>query len=81
VSPAFIMTPLVAEMIAMVARGEASPQEAQVQFLANNRPHIELRRPGRIEEVASAVVFLASERASFIAGTDMRVDGGSVASL
>jgi len=82
VSPAFIMTPLVAEMIETVARGRGvTPEEAQAQFLANNRPHIELRRPGRMEEVAAAVVFLASERASFITGTNMRVDGGSVASL
>ena len=50
VSPAFIMTPLVAEMIATVARGRGiTPQEAQAQFLANNRPHIELRRPYRID--------------------------------
>ena len=82
VSPAFITTPLVAEMIATMARGRGvTPQEAQAQFLANNRPHIELRRPGRSEEVAAAVVFLASERASFITGTNLRVDGGSVASL
>ena len=82
VSPAFIMTPLVAEMMATVARERGvTPQEAHAQFLANNRPHIELRRPGRIEEVAAAAVFLASERASFITGTNLRVDGGSVASL
>jgi 3-oxoacyl-[acyl-carrier protein] reductase len=31
--------------------------------------------------VASSVVFLASEAASFITGTNMRVDGGSVASI
>jgi NAD(P)-dependent dehydrogenase (short-subunit alcohol dehydrogenase family) len=46
-----------------------------------NRPHIELKRPGESEEVAAAVVFLASEKASFITGTNLRVDGGSVASL
>lgn len=36
-----------------------------------------LGRLGRPEEVAAAVVFLASERASFITGTTMEVDGGA----
>ncbi|WP_202813846.1 SDR family oxidoreductase [Paenibacillus sp. A3] len=42
---------------------------------------MELGRPGRPEEVAAAVVFLASEQASFINGGNLRVDGGSVASI
>jgi NAD(P)-dependent dehydrogenase (short-subunit alcohol dehydrogenase family) len=46
------------------------------------RPHIELKRPGRRpEEVASMLVFLASDEASFITGSNIRVDGGSVASI
>jgi NAD(P)-dependent dehydrogenase (short-subunit alcohol dehydrogenase family) len=82
VSPAFIMTPLVAGM--MEAQGKAAGiprEEAVARFLAGHRPHIELRRPGRSEEVAAAVAFLASEAASFINGANLRVDGGSVASL
>jgi 3-oxoacyl-[acyl-carrier protein] reductase len=58
-----------------------TPEQVQGQFRATNRPHIELKRPGRSEEVASAVVYLASEQASFITGTNLRVDGGSVASI
>jgi len=38
-------------------------------------------RPGRSEDVAAAVVFLASDAASFITGSNLRVDGGSVATL
>ena len=38
-------------------------------------------RRGVPVEVADAVVFLASDKASFITGTNLRVDGGSVASL
>ncbi|WP_442952928.1 SDR family oxidoreductase [Paenibacillus sp. Soil522] len=41
---------------------------------------LEVKRPGTMEEVASAVVYLASEQASFINGVNLRVDGGSVAS-
>jgi 3-oxoacyl-[acyl-carrier protein] reductase len=82
VSPAFIMTPLVADMLQKMAKEKGtSAKDAEAQFLAQNRPHIELKRPGESAEVASAVVFLASERASFITGTNLRVDGGSVASV
>lgn len=35
-----------------------------------------LEREGTMLEIADAVEFLASERASFISGTDVRVDGG-----
>ena len=34
------------------------------------------QRPGRPEEVAAAVAFLASERASYITATTLYVDGG-----
>ena len=82
VSPAFIMTPLVADMLGKIAREQqVSAEEVTKQFLATNRPHIELKRPGESEEVAAAVVFLASQQASFITGTNLRVDGGSVASV
>lgn len=82
VSPAFIMTPLVENMLERRAREKKiSREQAEAEFLAENRPHIELRRAGRSEEVAAAVVFLASEQASFITGTNLRVDGGSVASV
>jgi NAD(P)-dependent dehydrogenase (short-subunit alcohol dehydrogenase family) len=38
-----------------------------------------LRRVGRPEEIASAVVYLASDAASFITGTTLVVDGGGLA--
>ena len=38
-------------------------------------------RPGRADEIASAVAFLASERASYINGVTLQVDGGWVRSL
>jgi len=58
-----------------------TPEEALHRFLDQKRPHIELKRAGRVEEVGAAIAFLASEQASFITGTNLRVDGGSVASI
>ena len=40
-----------------------------------------LRRLGKPEEVAEAVLFLASEKASFITGAILPVDGGMTASF
>jgi len=41
----------------------------------------ELRRYGRPEEVASVILFLASDEASYITGQAIAVDGGNTASL
>jgi NAD(P)-dependent dehydrogenase (short-subunit alcohol dehydrogenase family) len=43
--------------------------------------HMPLGRLGTPEEVASVIVFLASERASFVTGSVYGVDGGSVRSI
>ena len=82
VSPAFIETPLVSEMMEAAAEEQGiSKDEAVAGFLEENRPHIELERMGRIDEVGRLVAFLASEHASFINGSNYPVDGGSVAAM
>jgi 3-oxoacyl-[acyl-carrier protein] reductase len=82
VSPAFIMTPMLENLLKDNAKQlNITYEEATQQFLKENRPHVEVKRPGTVDEAASAVVYLASEQASFINGVNLRVDGGSVASI
>lgn len=38
-------------------------------------------RVGKVEEVAELIAFLASNRASFITGTEVKIDGGTLAAL
>lgn len=40
---------------------------------------ISLNRLGTAEEVANAVLFLASANSSFVTGSELRVDGGLTA--
>ena len=82
VSPAFIETPMTDGM--MEKRAEelgVSKEEAIDSFLDEERPYLELHRRGKPEEVAAAIAFLVSERASFVNGSNYRVDGGAVATM
>ncbi|HTL90572.1 MAG TPA: SDR family oxidoreductase [Leptolyngbya sp.] len=82
VSPAFVASPMTDAM--MEKRAEemrTSTDDAIASFLNENRPHIELKRRGKAEEVANVIGFLCSERSSFVIGSNYRVDGGSVPSL
>ncbi len=82
VSPAFIHTPMTDAM--MEERADelgCSFDEAIASFLEEERPHMELGRRGEPEEVAAVVAFLCSERASFVNGSNWRVDSGSVATI
>src|SRR5690606_31995326 len=66
VSPGWIWTPEVAK----AAEGDRERWEP-----IWGRFHI-LRRLGEPEEVAEAVLFLSSDRASFVTGAELMVDGG-----
>lgn len=80
ISPAFIQTPLVNGMMQQMADEQGISKKQVIEnFLDENRPHIELKRPGTIEEVGAVTVFLASDKASFVNGSNYRIDGGSVA--
>ncbi len=53
--------------------------ETEEEFLAENAPMHLLNRVGTPREVAYAILFLASEEASFITATPLMVDGGYTA--
>ncbi|WP_254461227.1 SDR family NAD(P)-dependent oxidoreductase [Xanthomonas sacchari] len=82
VSPAFIHTPMTDAMMHKRAKEKGTTfDEAVSSFLDEERPGMVLKRRGRPEEVAAAVAFLCSERASFINGAGIRVDSGSVQTI
>lgn len=76
VSPGPISTPGAAQLADKLEKehGIAAREEMESSISS----HLTVQRPGEPEEVASAVVFLASERASYINGVNLRVDGGFV---
>ncbi|MGK9149338.1 SDR family oxidoreductase [Plantibacter flavus] len=82
VSPAFIHTPMTDAM--MRKRADelgTTPAKAIESFLEEERPYMELGRRGEPEEVATVIAFLCSDRASFVNGSNYRVDAGSVATI
>jgi NAD(P)-dependent dehydrogenase (short-subunit alcohol dehydrogenase family) len=52
---------------------------SEEEFLAEQAALHLLRRPGRPREVAYAILFLASDEASFVTATPLLVDGGYLA--
>lgn len=64
---------------AIEANGRSQVQDAigqeMAEYMANTVPLG--RRPGRGEELAAAVLFMASEQASYITGQSLAVDGGA----
>ncbi len=82
VSPAYIATPMTDAMMEKRAKEKGmSFDEAIETFLDEERPHLELRRRGKAQEVAAVIAFLCSQHSSFVVGANYRVDGGSVATV
>ena len=54
----------------------ASSAEAARELADGFAQHVPMKRLGEAEEVAKAVIFLASDDASYITGVELNIDGG-----
>jgi 3-oxoacyl-[acyl-carrier protein] reductase len=75
VCPGYTMTARLDELSGKLAAAEGvTPKQIQERWAST----IPMRRLGKPEEFANLVVFLASERASYITGVSIAVDGGFI---
>ena len=78
VAPGFIQTTAADGLIARLAEEAGTDANAARQLLMDSLGGIPIGRPGRPEEVAELIAFLASDRATSIHGSEYVIDGGTV---
>src|SRR5437660_1969112 len=78
IMPGYTRTERVEELSRMMAEKEAITAE---EFVARWEKEIPMRRIGKPGEFAALAAFLVSERASYITGTSIPVDGGWIKAL
>lgn len=78
VCPGYMRTDRVTDLVAQRA---AQTQRPTHQILAGYVADIPAGRMGEPEELAAAVAFLASQRAAYITGAVLQVDGGYIRSI
>lgn len=77
VAPGFTLTSRLYELALVKEKATGVSHEEVLAEMANSVP---LKRLGSPDEVASMVVFLASEQAGYTTGTTIQVDGGAIKS-
>lgn len=75
VLPGYTLTERLAVLSESQAKARGVPRE---EIIAEWEQAIPMRRLGKPEELAALIAFLASERASYITGTAIQVDGGFI---
>jgi 3(or 17)beta-hydroxysteroid dehydrogenase len=76
IHPGFILTPLVESAMITLAERAGTDVAAQTQTIAALHP---LNRMGQAEEIASGIVYLASDESAFMTGAELVIDGGYTA--
>jgi 3-oxoacyl-[acyl-carrier protein] reductase len=77
VAPGYTLTARLYELA--VARAKER-KESHEQVLAAMAAEVPMKRLARPDEIASLIVYLASEQAGYITGTTIQVDGGLIKS-
>jgi 3-oxoacyl-[acyl-carrier protein] reductase len=77
VAPGFILTSRLYELSQKRSEKEGIPQEEILMKMGNSNP---VKRIGKPEDIGAAIAFLSSERAGYITGVTLQVDGGQIKS-
>lgn len=72
VSPGFMRTPMT------TGERDGLDEAAQEERVAGFASHLPMKRMGAMDDIADAVLFLASDEAGYITGQEVIVDGGYV---
>ena len=78
VCPGYILTDRIKELVNTTAKKKKITPDQFMEKLINDIP---LHRMGKPEELANLVVFLASQRSSYITGSIIQADGGYIKGL
>jgi NAD(P)-dependent dehydrogenase (short-subunit alcohol dehydrogenase family) len=81
VAPGFTATDAAERLLERMAREAGSDRDAALQELMHSLGGIPMNRPALPSEIADVVAYVVSDRASYLTGTEITVDGGTVPTI
>jgi NAD(P)-dependent dehydrogenase (short-subunit alcohol dehydrogenase family) len=81
IAPGFIETSAAQRLIDRLASNSDTDRDNARKQLMNSLGGIPIGRTGRPEEVAELVAFLVSDRAPYITGSELTIDGGNIPTI
>lgn len=81
IAPGFIATTAAQRLIERIAKTSNVSQDTALQELMDSLGGIPFGRPAHPEEVAELIVFLASDRAPSVIGSEYIIDGGTLRTI